>query len=290
MALEYLHVDVFSPAPYTGNSLAVFPDARGLSADQMQRITQELRHFETTFLEPTAQANAVRARIFDLFEELPFAGHPIIGAAAVLHSASGQPEAQTWRFELASKTVSVTSERTESGYSGWLDQGAPEFLGQVAERDLWAAAFSLDPGDLDPALPLEVASTGLRYLVIPVVTGALERARITHDITAPLHGVNAQFAVLLDEAALEVRHWNNDGVIEDVATGSAAGVIGAYRLRHRLARGGESFILRQGRFTGRPSELRVQPEGTPEAVETVKVGGDVALVGRGVLDALPAIG
>jgi PhzF family phenazine biosynthesis protein len=290
MALEYLHVDVFSPAPYSGNSLAVFPDARGLSAGQMLRITQELRHFETIFLEPTAQASAVRARIFDLFEELPFAGHPVLGAAAVLHHASGQPDAQTWRFELASKTVSVVSARSGNGYSGWLDQGTPEFLGQVDERDPWAAAFNLDPGDLDPALPLEVVSTGLRYLVIPVVPGALERARITHDITAPLHAVNAQFAALLDEAAREARHWNNDGVIEDVATGSAAGVIGAYRLRHGLARGGEPFILRQGRFTGRPSELRVQPEGTPATVETVRVGGDIALVGRGVLDALPPIG
>lgn len=287
MSLEYLHVDVFSGAPYSGNSLAVFPDARGLSAGQMQRITQELRHFETIFLEPTAQANTVRARIFDLFEELPFAGHPVIGAAAALHHASGQPASQTWRFELASKAVSVITERAGSGYSGWLDQGTPEFLGAVDERDAWARAFSLDPDDLDPALPLEVVSTGLRYLVVPVISGALARTRIAYDLTTTLEAVNAQFAVLLDEAALEIRHWNNDGIVEDVATGSAAGVIGAYRLRHGLVRGGESFILHQGRFTGRPSELRVRPEGASEAIETVKVGGDVALVGRGILDALP---
>ncbi|HET9980501.1 MAG TPA: PhzF family phenazine biosynthesis protein [Ktedonobacterales bacterium] len=287
MLLEYLHVDVFSSAPYSGNSLAVFPDARGLSAAQMLRITQELRHFETIFLEPTARANAVRARIFDLFEELPFAGHPVIGAAAALHHASERQDAQTWRFELASKTAPVVTERTGRGYSGWLDQGTPEFLGAVGEHDAWARAFSLDPADLDPALPLEVVSTGLRYLVVPVISGALARARIAYDLTAMLDTVSAQFAVLLDEAALEIRHWNNDGIIEDVATGSAAGVIGAYRLRHGLARGGEPFILRQGRFTGRPSELRVWPEGAPEAIETVKVGGDVALVGRGILDALP---
>ncbi|MGZ3585472.1 MAG: PhzF family phenazine biosynthesis protein, partial [Ktedonobacterales bacterium] len=85
MSLEYLHVDVFSHAPYSGNSLAVFPNASGLSRDQMLRITQELRHFESIFLEPADDSNTVRARIFDLFEELPFAGHPTIGAAAVLH-------------------------------------------------------------------------------------------------------------------------------------------------------------------------------------------------------------
>lgn len=93
--------------------------------------------------------------------------------------------------------------------------------------------------------------------------------------------------MLLDESALEIRHWNNDGVIEDVATGSAAGTVGAYRLRHGLARGGEFFILNQGRFAGRPSTLNVRAEGTRERVELVKVGGDVALVGRGTLQACP---
>jgi PhzF family phenazine biosynthesis protein len=290
MSLEYLHVDVFSSVPYSGNSLAVFPDARGLSAGQMLRITQELRHFETIFLESAEQASTVRARIFDLFEELPFAGHPVIGAAAALHHASGQPASQTWRFELASKAVAVVTERAGSGYSGWLDQGTPAFLGAVDEHGPWARAFSLDPADLDPALPLEVVTTGLRYLVIPVIPGALARTRIAYDLTTALEAAHAQFAVLLDEATLEIRHWNNDGVIEDVATGSAAGVIGAYRLRHGLARGGESFTLHQGRFTGRPSELRVRAEGAPAAIEMVKVGGDVTLVGRGVLETLPPTG
>lgn len=287
MSLEYLHVDVFSHAPYSGNSLAVFPNATGLTGEQMLRITQELRHFESIFLEPSGRPDTVRARIFDLFEELPFAGHPTIGAASLLHHASGRSEPQTWRIELLSKVVSVTTERTARGYFGVLDQGVPEFFGVVTEREQFARAFNLTSDDLRADLPLEVVSTGLSYLIIPVKAGVLERARILHDLTESLHGVNAKFAVLLDEEALEVRHWNNDGVLEDVATGSAAGTIGAYRLRHGLARGGESFLLHQGRFTGRPSTLRVQPEGTRETVETVKVGGDVALVGRGILEVLP---
>ncbi len=99
--------------------------------------------------------------------------------------------------------------------------------------------------------------------------------------------MGAQYGVLLDESAHEIRHWNNDGIVEDVATGSAAGTIGAYRLKHGLARGGDAFILNQGRFAGRPSTLRVQPEGTRECVDRVKVGGDVAFVGRGTLEARP---
>ena len=287
MNLAYSHVDVFSQSPFGGNSLPVFLDARDLSAEQMLRITQEMRHFEAIFLERTSQPATVHARIFDLFDELPFAGHPIIGAAAVLHKRSGAYGAQSWRFQLPGKTVEITTEVTAGRYSGLLDQGAPQFLGSTDDRRAIAPAFNLTPHDLASDLPMEVVSTGLRYLIVPVRPGALARARISRDITDLLRGANAQFAVLLDESAVEVRHWNNDGIIEDVATGSAAGTIGAYRLRHGLVRGGDTFILNQGQFTGRPSKLRVVPEGTANRVETVKVGGDVAFVGHGALEALP---
>lgn len=287
-SLNYIHVDVFSRTSYSGNSLPVFPDAGGLSANQMLRITQELRHFETIFLEPVAQTKTVRARVFDLFEELPFAGHPIIGAAAVLHSRSGSAAAQSWQFELSSKSVTISTEATDQGYFGLLDQGTPEFLGEVDAREVVATAFALKPGDLRPDLPLEIVSTGLRYLIIPVQPGALTKAKIPKDITDMLRGYGAQFAVLLDEASLEVRHWNNDGIVEDIATGSAAGTIGAYRLKHALATAAETFVLNQGRFTGRPSQLRVRAEGHPRSVTSVLVGGDVALVGSGRLDVRPA--
>ena len=287
MLLEYSHVDVFSQRPYTGNSLPVFADSRGLSERQMLQITKELRHFEAIFLEPTHDPSLVRARVFDLFEELAFAGHPVIGAAAVLHHSADRGTRCDWTMELPTKTVTVTTERTATGYFGMLDQGTPEFLGTVPAARWIAEAFSLEPGDLHAELPLEVVSTGLRYLIVPVASGVLSRARIARDITDRLLSVGAQFAVLLDESTREVRHWNNDGILEDIATGSAAGTIGAYRLRHGLARGGEVFVLNQGRFTGRPSTLRVRPEGTRERVDRVKVGGDVAFVGRGILDARP---
>lgn len=287
MSFAYSHVDVFSRVPFGGNSLPVFPDAADLTAEQMLRITQELRHFETVFLAPTNRPDTVRARIFDLFEELPFAGHPIIGAAAVLHKRSEAGGARSWRFRLQSKTVEVRTEVIGGDYSGWLDQGPPEFLGTVDDGAPIAAAFNLAPRDLSPDLPMEVVSTGLRYLIVPVAPGALARARISRDITELLHGFGAQFAVLLDESAAEVRHWNNDGILEDVATGSAAGTIGGYRLRHGLIRGGETFTLNQGQYTGRPSQLRVRPEGSAQNVESVNVGGDVSFVGYGTIEALP---
>lgn len=287
-SLDYVHVDVFSEFAYGGNSLTVFVDAPELSAGDMLRITREMRHFESIFLEPGVDTHHVRARVFDLFEELPFAGHPIIGAAGVLHSRLGDIGEQLWHFELSAKPVTVITRTTAHGYVGVVDQGAPEFLGVVLDRGAIAASFGLILDELDLALPLEVVSTGLRYLVVPVTSAGLERAVVQHDLTTQLRACNAQFAVLLDESRLEIRHWNNDGVLEDIATGSAAGCIGAYRARHGGALPNVEFELAQGRFTGRPSRLFVRAEGGRDALTSIKVGGEIALVGRGSIDLRPA--
>lgn len=289
-SLPYAHVDVFSPLPYGGNSLAVFPDARGLTKDQMLRITQELRHFETIFLEPAGIDGTVQACVFDLHEELPFAGHPIIGAAGVLHRASGSANSATHRFILGERVVEVKTETSVNGASsirGTLDQGRPIFGAKVMDRLTFAEALSLEIDDLDQVLPLAVVSTGLRYLVVPVKAGALARARIVKDLGSILAPHGADYAVLFDEAACEVRHWENDGNLEDIATGSAAGCIGAYRLRYGRAIPNQSFTLAQGRFAGRPSVLEVTPYGASDNVECVEVGGDIAFVGSGTLDVLP---
>lgn len=287
--LSYLHVDVFAPHAYAGNSLPVFLDGAGLSAGQMLAITRELRHFEAIFLEAESEPRTYRARVFDLFGELPFAGHPIIGAAAALHETADREEDQQWRFNLADKSVTVVTRRSGSGYFGLLDQGPAQFSGEVPASDEVAAAFDLTRADFDPTLPLAAMSTGLRYLILPVRPQVLPRARITADITGLLMARGAQFAVLFDGKMREIRHWNNDGIIEDIATGSAAGTIGAYCLRYCGAQSGSAFTLKQGRFAGRPSELVVEPHGTPDDVTSVKVGGDVAIVGHGALIAPPPV-
>jgi PhzF family phenazine biosynthesis protein len=225
--------------------------------------------------------------VFDLTEELPFAGHPLIGAAAVLHHLSGDSGSRSWRFVLPARTVTILTDRAATGYFSLLEQGRPAFRATSKERSSIAKAFSLGDWELDQRLPLEVVDAGLAYLVVPLLPGALERARISRDITELLRPLGAQFAVLLDEAALEIRHWNNDGILEDVATGSAAGAIGAYRLRHGLTSPDHTFTLAQGRFTGRPSQLGIKPEGTSADVTNVSVGGHVAFVGRGCLEVLP---
>jgi trans-2,3-dihydro-3-hydroxyanthranilate isomerase len=285
IVVRYQHVDVFTSRPYSGNSLAVFPDAVGLGDAQMAQITKELRHFESIFL--VRERGSWAARVFDLGGELEFAGHPVIGAACVLHALHGSGDSETWTMRLPARTVQVTTRRCGSGrYSSMLDQGPASFLGrpEVAEILPW---FSLRPDDLDPELPAEVVSTGLRYLVLPVTADALARARITADVDAQLTAIGAQFAYLLDAVGMEARHWNNDGVVEDVATGSGAGCAAAYLRRHGRIRDGEPTTLRQGRFVGRPSEMTIAAYGQGEDIPSVHVGGDVVLVGEGRLSELP---
>jgi PhzF family phenazine biosynthesis protein len=292
----YHHVDVFASRPYTGNSLAVLPDALDLTSAQLLAITQELRHFETIFLGPVSADGTVSARVFDLFEELPFAGHPVLGAAAVLHKNAGDPQPRQWVFELSGRRVRAVTRPTAVGYHAAVDQGRPEFLatldrGAVAPvyealdlpRPGTGAAGTSGGGDL----PLEVVSTGLRYLIVPV-RGGLDQAGIVRpDFAELLAGHGAQFAYLIDPDTLEARHWNNDGILEDVATGSAAGCAGAYLARHGVVPTDQVFVLHQGRFTGRPSELHVLPEGTPGDLHNVRVGGEVAMVASGFLETLP---
>lgn len=273
--------DVFATKAYSGNSLAVFMDNDPLSHDQMLAMTQELRHFESIFLRK--EDGRLKARIYDLFEELPFAGHPIIGAACCLHRRTGDDQERHWAFDLiGDRTVKVKTTYEDGHYVGTVDQGRPQILSTLPENakvDI-AKAFNLRLEDMSP-LPLEVISTGLKYLVVPL-RADLATARITiPDLEERLAHFGAEFAYLVDVNRFEGRHWNNDGIVEDIATGSAAGVVGAYALRHGLVQVETPFTLRQGHFMGRPSEIRVEVFGAQHDVTRVTVSGAVAFVGQG---------
>jgi trans-2,3-dihydro-3-hydroxyanthranilate isomerase len=216
----------------------------------------------------------------------------LIGAAAALHEAHGADERETWAMRLNARTVKVTTSRVAtSRYRAILDQGPASFFGSpdAGSRTRLAEWFSLDErSDLDPSYPLEVISTGLRYMILPVREHALSRARIAiPDLEDRLAALGAQYVYLLDVVGLEGRHWGNDGVVEDVATGSGGGCAAAYLRRHGVIGDGEPAVLRQGRFTGRPSEMTVRAHGEGSAIRSVEVGGEVALVGGGHLDLLP---
>lgn len=280
MSLRFRHVDVFADRPLTGNGLIAFLDAGGLSGEAMLALTREMRQFESIFLAPTADRRTHDARIFSLARELEFAGHPTLGAAAALHDAEPDaPERAAWTIRLAGRDVRVrTTRRPGGGYIASMDQGAPDFGRTLTDAEAGdvLAALTLTPADR--AGPMQVVSTGLRYLIVPVRAG-LERARIADPaFEALLARFGAQFAYVVDVDAREGRHWENDGSIEDVATGSAAGPVGAYLVRHGLAAPGEPIELRQGRFLGRPSTIQVTVD------ERVEIAGPVAMVATGTVD------
>jgi len=279
--LEYRHVDVFSRRALRGNGLVVVLGAAGLPAAVMQDVTREVRQFETAFLtEVDLAGRSARLRIFTEDEELDFAGHPVLGAAAVLHALLPvSQEEQSWALAVAQRTVAA---RTR-GAAGWIDatmdQGIPHFGPAIASEPAHAYrdALNLAPGQLHPALPMQVVSTGLPYLIVPV-QGGLEDARISHPrFEELLAGSGAKFAYVLDPDCPEGRTWDNVGRIEDVATGSAAGPAAGYLIRHGVRPRGESLLIHQGRFTGRPSTIEVRPE--PDG--RLWVGGPVAPVASG---------
>src|SRR5262249_48956204 len=121
----------------------------------------------------------------------------------------------------------------------------------------------------------------LPYLLVPMRHG-LERAHIAHPAFEPLLGrIGAKFVYVFDPHTREGRTWDNAGLVEDVATGSAAGPTAAYLVRYGLAQPETELLLAEGRFVGRPSQIHARVVGTAEAITNVSVGGDVAMVGAG---------
>jgi len=238
------------------------------------------------FVEPRSGAaeHSIDARIFSLVEELAFAGHPLLGAAAALHEAQADAERARWEFHLGDRIVAIESSKSDCHYVVSMDQGRPAF-GASPEPDLRRALLSAL--NIDASLLVgepQVVSTGLRYLIV-AVSGGLERARISDpSFESLLAEAGAQYAYVVDVRRREGRHWENDGSIEDVATGSAAGPVGSWLVRNRLAEPNERIVLRQGRFLDRPSALFVEVHGGPEEIERVDVAGPVALVAGGELD------
>ncbi len=288
ITLEYRHVDVFSRRAFQGNGLVVVLDSKELPPELMQAVTREMRQFESVFLtEVDLETMTATQRIVTEDEELDFAGHPVLGAAAVLHGmlATGRQDRQ-WALRIAQRTIEV---RTSSGPM-WIDvemdQGVPQFGPTVVGERAAALseALGLTRDHLHRALPMQVVSTGLDYLIVPVA-GGLEQARICRtNFEALLQEVGAKFVSVLDPERPEGRTWDNTGRVEDVATGSAAGPAAGYLMRHQSRPDDEPLLLHQGQYTGRPSTMRVRPE--PDG--RLWVGGSVATVAAGSFQAATA--
>jgi PhzF family phenazine biosynthesis protein len=279
--LDYRHVDVFSRRALQGNGLVVVLNAEHLPTAVMQQVTREVRQFETAFLTGVDKPRRfARLRIFTEDEELDFAGHPVLGAAAVLHTLLPVPAArESWILEVAQRGVEVQTRGAVQWVDATMDQGVPRFgpaiSGELAQT--YRDALNLTRDHLHPALPMQVVSTGLPYLIVPVQAG-LDRAAISHPAFENLLSASgAKFAYVLDPDRPEGRTWDNAGRVEDVATGSAAGPAAGYLLRHGVCPAGEPLLIHQGQFTGRPSTIEIRPDQDGR----LWVGGPVAPVASG---------
>ena len=270
-------VDVFAKEKFSGNSLTIFYDTDDLSTKQMLSLTQEMRQFESIFL--SIKNDKFYARIFTVEEELDFAGHPLIGLAAHLHEEHGVNSTHDWEIRLNNQTVVLTTEVLGDYFEATMDQGKPDFIEVLSrnESEVFLSALNLSWENIS-AYPLEVISTGLPYLIVPIQSG-IENVKVcVENLEEILSTHSAKFVYVLDTREFEGRTWDNLGKVEDIATGSAAGPACAFLYKHSLVEGNRSFVIKQGRFLGRASEIKILPNTLDGELCNILVSGQVCKI------------
>lgn len=272
-------VDVFAHKKLTGNGLTIFYDFDSLTKYEMLILTREMKQFESIFLSNRAEDGSFRAHIFTVDEELDFAGHPLIGLGAHLHEEYGTSDLHTWDIKLNQQHVKLTSKPYADYYQVTMDQGKPLFIQEYRsdELDEIITAMSLKQTDMAP-YPLEIISTGLPYLIVPIVRGIEDARIVVNNFEALLEKHGAKFAYILDINNFEGRTWDNQGNVEDIATGSAAGPSAAFLFKHKLVAGKKSFTLSQGRFLERPSKMGINLIIDSDTISNILVHGQVCKI------------
>ena len=301
--LQFYQADVFTDEPFGGNPVAVFPDADGLTDEELQRIAREMNLSETVFVfPPTDPAAVVKMRIFTPTQEIPFAGHPVIGTFFVLGSLG--------RLTLREPVTRVLQECNLGlfpvdihSHDGVIErvvmaQPSPEFLDVIDEPEaLFAIARSLGmtkSAITESRFPVQVVSTGLPVIIVPVRTLTAVRS-IVPDVAAiaelsQQYGANGMmvFSTMTVEQSSSVHTRMFApliGIVEDPATGSASGALGAYLVQHGVVdiRPETEITAEQGYEIDRPSRILIQVNSDDDAIQGVMVGGESILVVEGTL-------
>lgn len=275
-AFRYIVVDVFTDRPLAGNQLAVFTNASQVPESLLQPLAREMNFSETVFLFPRTDSAHARMRIFTPRIELPFAGHPILGAAFIL---AAQTELDEVLLETGRGVIAVAIERqNRRPVFGWMSQPIPTVMPFAHTAELLPI---LDvPRSV---LPVELYDNGVEHLFVVLESEEAVRqlrpdlralARLLHDI-----GANCAAGVGI--------HWKTRyfgpgvGVDEDPATGSAAGPLAFHLARHGRIAFGQQIEISQGAELGRPSTLYARVTGTADRTERVEVGGSAVQVAQG---------
>ena len=312
---RYVTLDVFTEVPFTGNALAVFPEGGGVPEDQMQKIAREMNLSETVFvLEPQPSkdksvAALRRLRIFTPTRELPFAGHPVVGTWNLLarEGVVPKPESGTgWtriHHEIGIGILPVDLEFKDGEVvQVVMTQGKAE-LGTILEdaheqADL-VRSIGLAPEDLDESLPIQIVSTGMKFLMVPVRALAdLRNTRVNAALLIEIyrrHGATGCYVFSKETLEVGSSRANarmfapDDNIPEDPATGSAAGSLGAYLVHHNAlpdepVDGRYKFTIEQGDFINRASRINVEVKGRAGLIEEVRVGGPSVVIAHGEVE------
>ena len=301
--IQFYKADVFADEAFGGNPVAVVPDAQGLTDREFQQIAREMNLSETVFVvPPTDPAAIVKLRIFTPTQEIPFAGHPVIGTFFVLSLLNRFPlQEPVTRFifecniGLFPVELGVFNGSVEQVI---MSQPEPQFFETVDNlQDLYeiSRALGLNKTNIvDTHLPIEIVSTGLPVLIVPIRTLTAVKS-IQVDLTGTMEvcdrlGVNGMMVftpiTVEDWAHVHTRMFAAPiGIIEDPATGSASGALGAYLVKNGVVDVGPTteIMMEQGYEIDRPSRILVQVFSDDDKIQEIKVGGQAVMVAEGKL-------
>lgn len=305
MEFAYCTVDVFTDAPFGGNQLAVFPDARGIPEGRMRDVAREFNFSETVFvLPPRDPGHTRRLRIFTPGGELPFAGHPTLGTAHVLAelgeiALTGEVTNIVFEEGVGPVPIEIRARNGAPVFSMLSAARLPEVGPPPPPSERLAAVVGLDPADLmDGAEAPQAVSCGVPFLFVPLHDRrALARARLDHGAwERTLAGAWASKVFLFchdperEGSDLRARMFApSSGIAEDPATGGAAVALAGYLGERDPRRDGTlRWVVEQGFEMGRPSILHVEAEKRDGRITAARVGGASVLIGRGIMR-IPAV-
>ncbi|NKZ03738.1 PhzF family phenazine biosynthesis protein [Actinomadura latina] len=274
---HYTVIDVFTDTPLQGNPVAVFFDAEDLTAERMQRIAGEMKLSEVTFVLPPENGGDARVRIFTPVNELPFAGHPLLGTAVAL--GESVDEHRLW-LETKMGTIPFRLERLDGRIvAAQMTQPVPTWSEFDRTEELLSAL-----GVPDPELPVEIYCNGPRHVFVGLDSvEALSKVDPDHRALAAFPDM-ATNCFARDGAEWRLRMFSPAyGVTEDAATGSAAGPLAIHLARHGRITFGQWIAIHQGVEMGRRSLMRARADCALGRITTVRVAGSGVPVARGVI-------
>ncbi len=290
----FIQTSVFVDDRYAfgGNQLATlwdFDQNNSLDKNEMQGITREMNFSETTFtFAPTLEGCSSKVRIFTPGKEIPFAGHPTLGTAYVLRMKGIIPSSETESaLELGVGKVPV---KFLDDFNIQMTQPKPEFLDTFEGPASLAEAIGIDTDEIIDSNPMQFVSTGFPFLIVRLQSIESVQRAVPNPvlIQETLEGMTSQEILIFSTESV---HGDSDiharmfapgtGVLEDPATGSAAGPLGAYLAKHGIIRtktDSWNIVIEQGYQMNRPSRLVVD---VSKGIDEVRVSGIVRLTADG---------